>query len=195
MVLHEEVAVIAPFVKLISPPVDPLKSSTILSMPAPCLCPLSRALFKSWWGREYTLDLSSWDGHRLDGVLLVGGGAGDQAVVGSVGGFRPKRRLVRNWIVRLLWWLLSLSTMAMRLLHTKAEGVLSVVAVDHGDEISVHQRDASLVVAVHQDDEKQFALKWMFSFVVAVNHGLHQSVWFLQSRELFSHIFVLDCLH
>lgn len=94
-------------------------------MPAPRLSLLSRALFKSWWGREYTLDLSSWNGHRLDGVLLVGGGAGDQAVVGSVDGFRPrKRRLVRIWIVGLLWWLLSLSTMAMRLLHAKAEGFL-----------------------------------------------------------------------
>ncbi|CBJ34152.1 hypothetical protein Esi_1125_0001 [Ectocarpus siliculosus] len=59
-------------------------------------CPISlrfrRALFKSWWGREYTLDLSYWDGHRLDGILLVGGGAGDQAVVGSVDGFRPRKR-------------------------------------------------------------------------------------------------------
>lgn len=129
MVLHERVGGIAPFVKLISThtSVDPskFKHFPLHARPPVSLSLLSRALFKSWWGREYTLDLSSWDGHRLDGLHLVGGGAGDQAVVGSADGFRPrKRRLVRILMVRLLWWLLSLSIMAMRLIHTKAEGFL-----------------------------------------------------------------------
>lgn len=53
---------------------------------------LRRALFESWWGREYALDLTSWDGRHLDGVFLVGGGAGDQTVVGSADAYRPRRR-------------------------------------------------------------------------------------------------------
>ncbi|CAN0326925.1 unnamed protein product, partial [Ectocarpus sp. 8 AP-2014] len=64
----------------------------IRASPRPISLRFRRALFKRWWGREYTLDLSYWDGHRLDGILLVGGGAGDQAVVGSVDGFRPRKR-------------------------------------------------------------------------------------------------------
>lgn len=70
-----------------------------VSLPSSLPCPLRppthlsrRALYRCWWGREYTLDLSNWDGHRLGGVLLVGGGAGDQAVVGSADGYRPRRR-------------------------------------------------------------------------------------------------------
>lgn len=53
---------------------------------------LRGALYECWWGREYALDLSSWDGRHLDGVFLVRGGAGDQAVVGSADSYRPKRR-------------------------------------------------------------------------------------------------------
>ncbi|CAM9827968.1 unnamed protein product, partial [Ectocarpus sp. 4 AP-2014] len=68
----------------------------IRACPRPISLRFRRALFKSWWGREYTLDLSSWDGHRLDGVLLVGGGAGDQAVVGSVDGFKPRKRRLKG---------------------------------------------------------------------------------------------------
>lgn len=49
-------------------------------------------MYESWWGREYALDLSSWDGRHLDGVFLVGGGTGDQAVVGSADAYRPRRR-------------------------------------------------------------------------------------------------------
>ncbi|CAM9100011.1 unnamed protein product, partial [Hapterophycus canaliculatus] len=66
----------------------------IRSSPRPITLRFRRALFECWWGREYTLDLSSWDGHRLDGILLVGGGAGDQAVVGSAHGYRPRKRLL-----------------------------------------------------------------------------------------------------
>lgn len=61
----------------------------------PISTPTRRALYQCWWGREYTLDLpSEWDGHRLGGVLLVGGGAGDQAVVGSADGFRPRKQFL-----------------------------------------------------------------------------------------------------
>lgn len=57
-------------------------------VPTLTLCS-SRAVFESWWGREYDLYLApSWNGQRLGDVRLERGGAGDQAVVHSANGLK-----------------------------------------------------------------------------------------------------------